>query len=188
MCRIPREVEPTVLHRLDGEAAHPNDALLDNRSLFEHPTVVDLGPRPKFLPDLLVRPITDVVVGIALEIHALNLRRPRTNKGETAFVQRVDQLLRRRGRLGEYAEPTEGVPSFVFGAYLHRDRRSAHPIVTIAASDHVAPQLVVLAVLTIADGWFFRVDVVQADGLGFEDNNATRVESGADEVLDDLVL
>src|SRR5919107_2682045 len=136
MCRIPREVELTVLHRLDGEAAHPNDALLDNGSLLERPSVVDLGPRPKFLPDLLVRPITNIVVGIALEVHALDLGRPRTNKGETAFVQRVDQLLRRRGCLGEYAEPTEGVPSFVFCAYLGRDGRPAHPVVTIAASDY----------------------------------------------------
>src|SRR5919112_6682681 len=133
VCRIPREVEPTILHRLDGEAAHPNDALLDNGSLFERPTVVDLGPRPKFLPDLLVRPTAGGVVGIALKVHALYLRRARTNKGETPFVQRVDQLLRRRGRLSEYAEPTEGVPSFVFGAYLGRDGRPAHPVVTIAA-------------------------------------------------------
>src|SRR5215208_844237 len=84
--RIPGEVEPAVLHRLNGKAAHPDNALLDYRPLLECPVVVGLGPGPKLFPDLFVGPVPGVVFRVTLEVHALDLRRARADKSEPALV------------------------------------------------------------------------------------------------------
>src|SRR5829696_5263951 len=186
--RVPGEVEPTVLHRLDDEAAHPDDALLEDRPFVERPAIVGLGPRLELLPDLLVGPVLGVVLRVELEVHALDLRRTRADQGKAAFVERIDQLLRRSGRLGEDAEPAEGVLPLVLGTRSLRDGRPAHPMVTVAARHEVAPQLMVLTVLPIADGRLLRLEIMQAYGFGLEQNLRVCVEPGADEVLDDLML
>src|SRR5829696_7906084 len=91
-------------------------------------------------------------------------------------------------RLGEDVEPGERVLSLVHGELALRDGRPAHPVEAVTPGDEVAPELVVLAVLAVADGWLLRFEGVDADSFGLEEDLSARVEPGGDEILDDLVL
>ena len=55
---------------------------------------VGIEPRLQLLPDALVGPVVDVIVGIALEVEALDLRGARAHQGEAALMKGVDQLFR----------------------------------------------------------------------------------------------
>ena len=105
-----------MLHGLADEAAHGDDALLNDRALSWRPAVVGRQPSAEFGPDALVRPVGDVVVWIALEVQPLQIGRACAHQRKAARVMRVDQLVRRWWRLGEDAEPAERVDSRVLGA------------------------------------------------------------------------
>jgi hypothetical protein len=47
----------------------------------------------ELLPDPIVWPVGDVVVGVALEVEALDLWRARADQREASLVEVVDQLL-----------------------------------------------------------------------------------------------
>src|SRR5215210_5308554 len=184
------EEEPAVLHRLDGEAAHRRDAstFLEDWSLGERPAFVCGEPRVQLFPNAFVRPVLDVVIGVALDVEAGKLGRAHAVQGEAALVVRVDQLLRRGRCLGEDPEPGERVLPLVHDEHALRYRRPAHPVEAVAPGYEVASQLVVLAILLIADGRLLRLEVFDADGFGFEDDLSARLEPGGDEVFHHLVL
>ena len=68
------EEEPAVLHRLDHEAAHGRDVLLDYRSVVQLPAVGGEA-ESELLPDPLVRPVFDVLGWIDLDVQAADRRR-----------------------------------------------------------------------------------------------------------------
>ena len=92
---VAREEEPPVLHRLDDEAAHAGHALLDDRPLVQRPAGQP-EPRAQLLPDALVRPLVERLVGPALEVEPRELRRAHAVEREAALVVRVDELVVRR--------------------------------------------------------------------------------------------
>ena len=92
-----------MLHRLDDEATHAGDALFQNASLAQLPTIRCLQPGVKFAPDVLIGPFGDIFVGRDLKIESSDLRRTHAVKGETALVVRVDQFVVRRRSLGKNA-------------------------------------------------------------------------------------
>jgi len=61
---VAREEEAAVLHRLDDEAPHPGDSLLEDRAFVERPAL-DPEPLLKLGPDAVVRPFVQVLVGAA---------------------------------------------------------------------------------------------------------------------------
>src|SRR5262249_60588445 len=72
------EKEPAMLHRLDHEAAHGRDALLDDAPLGE---VSGSGePTVKLLPDPVVRPTRHIIVGRTLKLEVG--KRPRAHRVE----------------------------------------------------------------------------------------------------------
>ncbi len=66
---VTREVEPPPLHRLGDEAPHRRDALLEDRPLVERPAV-HAEPGLELLPDPLVWPEVEILVGRALQVEA----------------------------------------------------------------------------------------------------------------------
>lgn len=63
--RVSRQEEPAVLHGLDHEATHAGHAFLQNLAFRERPSIRS-ETSLKFLPDRLVAPQIDVLVGPAL--------------------------------------------------------------------------------------------------------------------------
>ena len=100
----------------------------------------------------------------------------------------VDQLVSRRRRLRQDAEPGEGVLLLEGSQGARRGRVTADAVGAVAPGEPVTAHLVALAVVTVADRRRRAGEVVHAHDLGFEQELATGVEAGADEVLDDLVL
>src|SRR5215207_6123099 len=137
-------------HRLGDEAAHAGDALVQHRT-FGEPPAAPRKPRLQLGPDALVRPIGDVLVRRALEVEAADLRRAHAEQREAALVMSVDQLLRYGRRPRQDAEPRERVRALVERQHTVRNRRTADAVKAITAGDHVAGQLLRLAVLPIAD-------------------------------------
>src|SRR4028118_253638 len=84
VCGIPGEKEPTVLHWIYDEAAHRRDAsaFLTDRSLLERPAFFGGKPGVQLFPDAFVRPVLDVVVWVALDVEAGELRRAHAWQGE----------------------------------------------------------------------------------------------------------
>ena len=69
-----------------------NDAFLENLALGE-PPAGEGEARLHLCPDALVGPRVDIVMGIALDIDALHLRRARAEQRKTAIVIGIDQLV-----------------------------------------------------------------------------------------------
>lgn len=63
----------------------------------------------KLLPDAIVRPMIDVLVGFALKVEPRDLRRPHAVKREAAIVIAVYELVRRRRSFGQNAEPPKRI-------------------------------------------------------------------------------
>src|SRR5947209_7014339 len=115
--------------------AHCYYALLEDAAFGEPPAFGGLEPRVQLLPDAAVGPVLDLVVRIALQVEALDLRRARADEGEAALVMRVDQLLGRGGRLDQDAEPAERVDAREFMAHARRDRGPRDAVEAVAAGD-----------------------------------------------------
>ena len=67
--RVAGQEEASVPHRLGDEAAHRRDPLLEHRALRERPAG-EAEPDLQLLPDALVGPLGDVLVGAALDVEA----------------------------------------------------------------------------------------------------------------------
>src|SRR5438876_4992554 len=81
VARVAREKEPAVLERLDDEAPHPRDALLEDGPLGELP-VPNTQPRLQLDPDSLVRPLVEILVRCALQIEAAQFWRTQAEERE----------------------------------------------------------------------------------------------------------
>src|SRR5687767_15461762 len=121
---IAGEEKPSVPHRLDHEAAHGDDAALEDAALGELPGLARRKAGVQLLPDARVGPAPQVVLGVALEVQALDLRRARAYEREAALVVRIDELCRRGRRFHQDAEPAEGIGARGLVPVARRDRRT----------------------------------------------------------------
>src|SRR5579885_1749486 len=103
-----------VLHWLDKTAAHGENAFLDDRSGKQLPVVLCLESRPQLIQDHLVRPVVNIVIWVALNIHALEFRRARADEGKSALMIGIDQFMRRWGSLHQDAQPAEGIGASIY--------------------------------------------------------------------------
>jgi len=115
------EVEAAELHGFDDEAAHAGDAFLDDGTFGELPAVVSSETLLQLVPDAVVGPEREIFIRRALQIEAADFRRTHGEKSEATVVVCVDEFAGRRRRLGEDAEPAEGVVAFVGGEDALRD-------------------------------------------------------------------
>src|SRR5258706_3282610 len=187
MRRVSGKKQPAVLHWFDNIAAHAGDAFLQNRPLREFPAF-GTQPRLEFLPDTLIAPGIDVFVRIALQIEATDLRRPHAVQGESAIMVCVDQFLRRWRRIGEDAEPSEGILSLVLSEDPCRNARPANTVGAVASGDEVADEFVIAAIFPIAYLWLSVVKVMNADVFHLKVHVAAGRDPSIVEVFENFVL
>ena len=94
MRRITGEEKIPMLHRLDHEAAHLGDALLRDRAFIQLPSTISREAPMQLLPDARIGPLLDVLVGLALQIQARELRRAHALKREAVIVIYINELIR----------------------------------------------------------------------------------------------
>src|SRR5712671_1343805 len=87
MRSVAGEEEAAVLHRLDDETMHLSDALLNDRTAVEFPSVGGLEARVEFLPYAFVGPVVDVLVERALQVEAGEGGGAHRVQGEAAFMK-----------------------------------------------------------------------------------------------------
>ena len=175
MRRVASEEEAPVPHRLADVAAHPGDALLDDRSLGERPAL-ESEAELELLPDAVVRPLGEVLVGTALDVETAQLRRAEAQEREAAFVVGVDELVVRRRDLGEDPEPAERVLARELGQDAGGNARAADPVEPVAARDHVALELLVAALVSVSNPRPFGLEVVHRDVVHVEVERSARLE------------
>ena len=100
----------------------------------------------------------DRLVRRHLKIEARDRRRAHAEQREAALVERVDELVGGRRRLGENPEPAERVDALVDGEHAGWNRRPADAVKAIAAGDEIAVNLVFGAAVAEAErqGWTNR--------------------------------
>src|SRR5262249_40637045 len=158
------------------EAAHSGDALFQYGAFAKPPSVGALEACMQLAPDALVRPIGDVLVRCDLQIESRDLRRAHAVEREAMLVVGVDQLVLRRRRLREDAQPGERVRPLEDAKYARWDRLPADPVKAVAAGDCVASELGLLAIGMERDPRSARFDVVHGDVTNFEQDRAARAE------------
>ena len=91
-------------------------------------------------------------------------------------------------RLGQDAEPREGILVLLDRELAGRDCAPAHPVEPVAACDHVAVEPVLLALVHEVDARLFGLERLRTDVLDLEEQRPARVQPGADQVLHNLLL
>src|SRR5262249_25965018 len=102
------------------------------------PAILRRQPGAHLGPDALIRPIARLGAGLALEIQALNGRGARADQCKTAFVMRIDNLLRRGRRLDQQTEPGEGITSLQGGMGSRWNGWPTDAVAAVATGDEIA--------------------------------------------------
>ncbi len=110
------------------------------------PALTSPEPRSKLVPDPVVGPGLDVLVGADLEVQPADRLRAHRVERETPLVPGVDQLVGGGRGLGQDPQPAERVHVLVLGQ-VPGDRLAAHPVEAVASGDRVADELVLGAVV-----------------------------------------
>ena len=185
---IAREEQTPVAHGLADETAHRHDVLLEDRPLYRLPAVVGRETLAQLAPDAVLAPLRRIVVRIALQVHALDLGRARTDQGETTLVQGVDEFLRRGCRAAQDAEPAERIDALERAQRSGRNRTAAHAVEAVATGDEVAGQDLTHAIGGEVDLRTRAVDPVQTHVRHGEVERLAAGQARGDQILDHLVL
>src|SRR5215472_3971203 len=152
MSGVAREEKPAVLHRLHYEAAHSSNALLQHGTFGQCPFAIGCREaRVQFVPDAVVRPFVDIFIGLALNVEPADLRRTHAEQSKTALVIGVDQLLRRRWRLRENAQPAKRVDAFEHCERACWNQGPANAMKAVAPSDEIAVDFLLSALCVEAN-------------------------------------
>ena len=188
MRRIAGEKQSPVAHRLGDEAAHPGHALLQDRSLRRHPAVLGVEPPAQLGPDAIVGPLRDVLVWRALEVQARDRRRAHAEQREAPLVETVDELMGRRRRRRENAQPAERIVAFVGSQMLRWNRGTADAVKAVAPGDEIAADLVRHGVQLKTHARLRRRDLVHRHVLDVEIEGPARRPARRDQILHHFVL
>src|SRR5262245_5258307 len=183
---IAGEKKPPILHRLDHEAAHRGDALLQHGALREFARAADT--RVQLLPDACVRPVLDVIVGGALHVKPRQGGGTHGVKRETALVVGIDQLMLGRRRFGENPDPAERIFAVIGAQRGRRYARPANPMKSVAAADEIAGKLDIPRLVPKTNFWCAAGDVVDTHVVRLEQNCAAVGKSTRDQIFYDFLL
>ena len=146
--------------------------------------------RGEVVPDPVVGPVLDLLVGVDLQVQPRDLRRAHRVQREALGVPGVDQLVGRRRGVGQDAQPGVGVgalPHLPAGALLHDRPRDA--VEAVGAGDDVALEHLRVAVgVGEPDPGAVGVDVLGRDVGDLEQQRRAAVQLRLDQVLGDLGL
>ena len=143
--RVAGDEQAAVLHRFTHERAQRDDAFLEDPALCQLPAIIGVEARVQFVPDAPVRPCRDIVGWIALDIHALHVRRPCAEQGEAFSLVGVNEFVPRQRRFGQDAEPAEWVDLLILSAMRAGNGCAAGTMKAVGADDVVAMQRLKLA-------------------------------------------
>src|SRR5262245_53991070 len=118
---VPGEEEAAELHGLNDKAAHAGDGSLCNLTFPELPAIESCESLPQLVPDAIVGPEGEVLIGRALKIKAADFGRAHGEQREAAVVMHIDKFFGGGRRLGEDAEPAKGIVAFVDGEHTCGD-------------------------------------------------------------------
>ena len=145
-------------------------------------------PDLQLLPDALVRPLGDVLVGPALQVETAQLGGAQAEQREAALVMRVDELVVRRRDRGQDPEPAERVLAREGPQNAVGNRRPADAVKTVAPSDDVALEHLLAALVAESDPRLLRIDLLDTDVFHLEQQRPPVAEPRLDQVLDHLGL
>ena len=182
------EEEAAVLHRLNDEATHSGNGFLGDGAFGEFPAVAGGEALVEFAPDAVIGPEREIFVGRALQIEAADFGRAHGEQCEATIVMYVDEFFGSGRRLGENAEPAEGIVAFVNGEDARGDGVAGEAVEAVAAGDKVAVEAGAGAAVLEGDVRMRGIERVQLSVGGFEENRFVDGKAGADEILDDFVL
>src|SRR5512142_108978 len=100
----------------------------------------------------------------------------------------IDELLVQRRHLGEQPEPAEGVHPLELSTLIRRYRRAADAVVTVAAGDEIAVQLVTRPAMGVAHPRTRRTPVVQDHVRGLPQHGPRLARARLHQVLLQLGL
>src|SRR5579883_215617 len=187
MSRIAQQKQLAELHRLGHKTSHGSNALLKDRPVLQHKSLMSGHPDTQFLPNSLVGPILYLFVWFALQIKTRDFRSAHAEQCKTTFVIVIDQLMRRGRNVGEDAQPSEGILPLVEADALRGNRRPANAVKSVAAGDEVARDFVFGVLTGVADPRL-RVKFGDVQGLGLKENGLAIANAGANQVLHHLLL
>src|SRR6185369_11821676 len=124
MGRVPCKEETTILKRLDNEAAHPSNALLQDSAFCRTPAVFAAESPAKLAPDAIIAPFRDILIGFALEVEPRDARGSHAVERKSAFVVHVDQLIAGGCGFRKDSKPCEWIGAIVNGEYPAWERLS----------------------------------------------------------------
>src|SRR5437773_1570977 len=183
---IASEEKPPILHRLDHEAAHRGDALLQHGALRQFARAANA--RVQLMPDARVRPVFDVIIGGALHIEARQSGGAHGVKRETTLVVGINQLMLGRGRFGENADPSEWIFAMLGSERSRRNARPANAMKAVAAADEVTSEFDIAALVPEANLRRAADEIVDAHVARLEQNGSAVGEPPGDQILYDLLL
>src|ERR1700688_3954111 len=144
------EEHPPEPHRLGDETAQRRDALFDRRPGNEAVDRLLVQPPLQFVPELLVRPLVDMIVERTLHVVAAAVHRAHRAKRKSPRVVRVDQFVADWRRLRQDPEPAERIDPL---EGLDRRRLyagAADAVEAVATGDEIASNLMRNAVLDVS--------------------------------------
>ena len=166
MRAVAGQEQAAVLHRLDHEAAHRRDALLQHLALGQLARAAQ--PLMQLVPDARIGPSLDLLVVVALQIKPRQRHRAHGVEREAAVGVGVDQFVIRRRRLRQDAEPAERIVALEHAEHAVGKARPADAVETVAAGDEVAFDLLRLAAMREADLRPLRGQLMDADAVNLE--------------------
>ncbi len=181
------EVQAAVAHRLGDVAPHSRHAFLEHRPFRERPAV-EPEPKLQLLPDAVVGPFGEILVGATLDVEPAQLGIAQAQEREAARRVRVHELVVRRCNGREDPEPAEGIVARALAQDAGRNARTADPVVPVTARNDIALELVVGPFVTEADLRPGRLELVNADAGDLEEQRQAGVEPRGDEIFHDLGL
>ena len=152
---VAREKKVSKPHRLRDKTAKWRDALFDRRSDLEVAERLSIESSREFIPELIVRPIFDMLVHPALKIVPAAGLGPHRAEGKATFVVDIDEFVGCWRLVDKDTEPSEGVDALEGPKLVLWDGPAAHAMKTVAAGNVVAQDLLIGAIPTKSDQRLF---------------------------------
>src|SRR5258708_4028928 len=144
MSGITCEKQPAILHRFDDKAAHRQDAFLSYGPHAQLPVTLNRQAELQLFEDHLIRPIGNIVLWVALNIHTLQFWRACADQGKTSVRIGIYQFIGRGRSLHQNPEPSKGIGAAKHGLYRLWKRGSSYTVKAITSRDEIALQLALL--------------------------------------------
>jgi hypothetical protein len=173
---------------LDHETAQRRNAFLDRGCGDQRLGELRGQTPPQFVPEPRIRPRVRILVESALHVVAAAVQRTHAAQGETAFMIRINQLVRDRWSVGQNPKPAKRVNALETAHRLGRDAAPANAVIAIAAGDEVADQFACSAAVRVAHDGMRALEAFDAHVARVEYQLRAGRRARLEEILGDFGL